>query len=140
MSAANEPWFPKAHPWTGEAFISERTAIVIDANNQLVEYFEGPPEKPSAWYFDEDDYVVDLTPEELTKLLAEYEAAHARWVAAGSPHGVRFGVVNSGPTTMRATFRTASGATAKGVRQVPDGDWVWLELTADERRVQVRLG
>jgi len=140
MSAADEPWFPKAHPWTGEPFISDHTAIVMDAHNQLVEYFEGPPEKPSASYIDEDDCVVDRTPEELTALLAQYEAAHARWVAAGSPHGVRFGVVNTGPTTMSATFRTASGATAKGIRQVPDGEWFWTELTAEKRCMKVRLG
>jgi hypothetical protein len=118
----------------------ERTAIVVDANNQLVEYFEGPPERPTASYIDEDDCVVDRTPEELTMMLAEYEAAHARWVAAGSPHGLKFGLVNTGPTTMSGTFRTASGATAKGIRQVPDGDWIWLELSAKERRMTVQFG
>jgi hypothetical protein len=49
-------------------------------------------------------------------------------------------VVNTGPTTMTGTFRTASGATAKGIRQMPDGDWTWLELAADERCTKFRLG
>ena len=131
-SVANQPWFPKEHPKTGEPFLSYNVEIVMDSNTEMVTYYVGPPDRPSASYTDEDDYVVVRTAEEFAAAISKFEAAYARWVADGSQVGPRHVIENRGPATMSATFRTASGATAKGIRVMPDGEWIWQRLDWSE--------
>ncbi len=131
-NVSSQPWFPKAHPETGEAFLSDNVEVVMESNNELVTYYVGPPDKPSHTYIDEDDFVVVRTAEEFSAAVAEFEAAHARWVAAGSPCGPQKAVVKLGPATMYAKFHTASGATAEGLRVMPDGEWIWQKLVWSE--------
>lgn len=126
MTALSDCFPKEPHPGTGEPFIREGATISERSNAQLVDYFDGPPDKPGEGYFDDDDCWIEWTPTEQTQQLEQYEAAHAAWVKRGSPHGNFQRMVQGAPPDITGTFTTASGATASGVRD-QDGVWHWAK-------------